>query len=220
MEKLFFGIFSRNGRLITENLTPGERVYGEELVSEEGREYRVWNPRRSKLAAAIKNRLEKVPLQNGGKVLYLGSAEGTTVSHVSDIVGKEGVVFGVDISERVLRKFIEVCESRPNIIPVLGDANMPESYAEYLEGTEIDLLYQDVAQKNQAEIFNKNAEMYLRKGKFGLIAIKAKSISQKFSSEDVFEMEINKLKEEFNILQAVALNPFEKDHCMVLCEKK
>ena len=50
-------------------------------------EYRVWNPFRSKLAAAILGGVDKIHMRPGSKVLYLGAASGTTVSHVSDIVG-------------------------------------------------------------------------------------------------------------------------------------
>lgn len=50
-------------------------------------EYRAWNPFRSKLAAAILGGVDKIYMKPGSKVLYLGAASGTTVSHVSDIVG-------------------------------------------------------------------------------------------------------------------------------------
>ena len=51
-------------------------------------EYRVWNVFRSKLAASIVNGISEIFIQPGSKVLYLGAASGTTVSHVSDIVGE------------------------------------------------------------------------------------------------------------------------------------
>lgn len=50
-------------------------------------EYRVWNPFRSKLAAAILGGIDEIHMPPGSKVLYLGAASGTTVSHVSDVVG-------------------------------------------------------------------------------------------------------------------------------------
>lgn len=50
-------------------------------------EYRVWNPFRSKLAAAILGGVDNIWIVPGAKVLYLGAASGTTVSHVSDLVG-------------------------------------------------------------------------------------------------------------------------------------
>jgi rRNA 2'-O-methyltransferase fibrillarin len=79
--------------LVTKNLVPGESVYGEKRIAIEGTEadtkveYRVWNPFRSKLAAGVLNGLDEVYIAPGKKVLYLGAASGTSVSHVADIVG-------------------------------------------------------------------------------------------------------------------------------------
>jgi rRNA 2'-O-methyltransferase fibrillarin len=79
--------------LVTKNLVPGESVYGEKRISIEGGvdgtkvEYRVWNPFRSKLAAGVLGGLDNIYIAPGKKVLYLGAASGTSVSHVADIVG-------------------------------------------------------------------------------------------------------------------------------------
>lgn len=79
--------------LVTKNLVPGEAVYGEKRISVEGGvegtkiEYRVWNPFRSKLAAGVLGGLDKIFVEPGKKVLYLGAASGTSVSHVADIIG-------------------------------------------------------------------------------------------------------------------------------------
>lgn len=54
-------------------------------------EYRVWNPFRSKLAAGILGGVEDIYIAPGKKVLYLGAASGTSVSHVADIVGPVSV---------------------------------------------------------------------------------------------------------------------------------
>lgn len=50
-------------------------------------EYRVWNPFRSKLAAGVLGGMDDIFIAPGKKVLYLGAASGTSVSHVADIVG-------------------------------------------------------------------------------------------------------------------------------------
>ena len=88
------GVFIARGKedaLVTRNTVPGEAVYGEKRISvEEGEaktEYRVWNPFRSKLAAAILGGVDNIYIGPGSKVLYLGASSGTTVSHVADIVG-------------------------------------------------------------------------------------------------------------------------------------
>ena len=94
------GIFIAEGKeslLVTKNLVPGEAVYGEKRISIDGGvegtkvEYRVWNPFRSKLAAGVLNGLDNIAIAPGKKVLYLGAASGTSVSHVADIVGPVSV---------------------------------------------------------------------------------------------------------------------------------
>ncbi|CAH8391776.1 unnamed protein product [Eruca vesicaria subsp. sativa] len=94
------GVFIAKGKeeaLVTKNLVPGEAVYNEKRISvqnEDGTktEYRVWNPFRSKLAAAILGGVDNIYIKPGAKVLYLGAASGTTVSHVSDLVGPARIV--------------------------------------------------------------------------------------------------------------------------------
>lgn len=98
------GVFVAKGKehlLVTRNLVPGESVYGEKRISIEGpadgegaptkTEYRVWNPFRSKLAAGILGGLDDIYIAPGKKVLYLGAASGTSVSHVADVVGPVSV---------------------------------------------------------------------------------------------------------------------------------
>ncbi len=220
MKQLFEGVFEHKGKIFTKNLALGQRVYGEKLLKLKGIEYREWIPFRSKLCAAIKNGLKKLPLEKGSNVLYLGIAEGTTASHISDIVEESGAVFGVDVSEKTMKKLLSVCEKRENILPVLADASKPEQYAEYLKGMTVNVLYQDVAQKNQAEIFNRNARAFLKKGAFGMIAIKAQSISSTKPTSKVFAEQEKILKKEFKVLEAINLKPFEKDHAFFLLEKR
>jgi len=80
-------------------------VYNEKRISVEATEgekteYRVWNPFRSKLAASVLAGVDNIHIKPGCKVLYLGAASGTSVSHVSDIVGPTGAVFAVEFSHR------------------------------------------------------------------------------------------------------------------------
>jgi fibrillarin-like pre-rRNA processing protein len=127
-QEKFEGVFLIDGKLATVNLLPGVSVYGEQLIKVAKKEYRVWDFYRSKPAAALKKGLKEFPLKKGMSVLYLGAASGTTVSHFSDIVGKEGIIYGVDIAERVLRELIPHAEKRGNIVPILADARLPEKY--------------------------------------------------------------------------------------------
>ncbi|XP_058385304.1 rRNA 2'-O-methyltransferase fibrillarin isoform X2 [Diceros bicornis minor] len=129
------GVFICRGKedaLVTKNLVPGESVYGEKRVSisegDDKIEYRAWNPFRSKLAAAILGGVDQIHIKPGAKVLYLGAASGTTVSHVSDIVGPDGLVYAVEFSHRSGRDLINLAKKRTNIIPVIEDARHPHKY--------------------------------------------------------------------------------------------
>ena len=114
-------------KLATENLVVGNQVYKEKLITKKGIEYRLWDPFRSKLAAALMNGLEIFPFKNKSTVLYLGVSTGTTVSHISDIVGLDGMIFGVEHASRVARDFLDrVASHRKNIIPILQDARKPK----------------------------------------------------------------------------------------------
>lgn len=220
MREIFFGVYEHEGKILTKNRVPGRSVYGEPLIRIGGKEYRVWDPRRSKLAAAIKNGLKTWAFREGVFVLYLGIAEGTTASHISDIIGDSGVILGVDISPRVMPKLIQVAEERENILPVLADANHPEEYEEYVkELGKADILYEDVAQPNQADILLKNAR-FLKKGGYAYFAVKARSIDVTKDPEDIFDAVEEQLKKTFKILERIRLEPYEKDHAMFVLKKR
>ena len=202
-------------KIATRNLTPGRRVYGERLFKIEGVEYREWNPYRSKLGAAILKGISDVPLKKGTKVLYLGVATGTTASHVSDIIGLEGKLYGVEFAYRVMREFVTLAEIRRNLYPILADARLPHTYRNTVE--EVDVIYSDVAQPEQAKLVADNADYFLKEGGYLLLAIKARSIDVTAEPSEVYKREIDTLKNRgFKILDVVHLEPYDKDHAMVL----
>lgn len=204
-------------RLATKNLTPGIRVYGEPLYRFKDEEYRAWDPYRSKLAASIEKGIVEVPIKEGSRVLYLGAASGTTASHVSDIIGEKGKVFCVEFSPRVMKELIEVSYARKNMIPILADARLPSSYRAFVEM--VDVIYCDVAQPDQANILVDNAEFYLRKKGKVMIAIKARSIDVTKEPTEVFKREIKVMEDGgIKVLDVKRLDPFDKDHAMVLGE--
>jgi rRNA 2'-O-methyltransferase fibrillarin len=216
------GIFIAKGKeeaLVTRNLIPGESVYGEKRIqveSEEGKvEYRVWNPFRSKVGAAILGGVENIHIKPGAKVLYLGAASGTTVSHVSDVVGPTGLVYAVEFSHRSGRDLINVAKKRTNVIPIVEDARHPQKYR-MLVGM-VDVLFADVAQPDQARIVALNAQMFLKNGGHFVMSIKANCIDSTAPAEVVFAREVKKLQEEnFKPLEQITLEPYERDHAVVV----
>jgi len=210
--KKFNGIFSIGNKLATKNLIPGKRVYGEELVKENNVEYRIWDFFRSKPAAAMKKGLKEFPLKKGDKILYLGIASGTTASHFSDIIGEEGIVYGIDIAERVLKDLMRVAEARGNIVPILSDARIPEKYANNIL-EKVDVVYADVADPEEVELFIRNCKMFLKENGYGMIAIKSQSIDVTKDPKVIYEESKKKLeKEGFKILDFVTLDPYDKAH--------
>ena len=204
-------------KIYTKNLIPGKQVYGERLVREKGTEYREWNPNRSKLAAAIAKGASNIGIRSGSTVLYLGCSTGTTVSHVSDMVGLDGGVFGVDPAPVVMREFVFMAEERKNVAPILADANKPEEYADKM--MEVDVVFQDIAQRNQTEIFLKNLR-FLKKGGFGLLAVKSRSIDITKKPKQIFNEVRLELEKHITVVDYKMLDPFEKDHCMIIVKKK
>jgi len=216
------GVFIAKGKedaLVTFNTVPGESVYGEKRIAVEvdgvKKEYRVWNPFRSKIAAAILGGVENIHIQPGSKVLYLGAASGTTVSHVADIVGETGAVYAVEFSHRCGRDLINVAKKRTNIIPIIEDARHPHKYR-MLIGM-VDVLFADVAQPDQARILEINAGYFLKnKGHF-VISIKANCIDSTAPAEVVFAKEVAYLQEhQFRPAEQITLEPYERDHAVVV----
>jgi len=156
-------------------------------------------------------------IREGDIVLYLGASHGYTCSFVSDIVGQEGLIFGVDFAPRVMRDLIFLSEARKNIASILGDANHPEGYEKKV--CLVDVVYQDVAQKNQADIFIKNCKLFLKKGGYGLVAVKARSIDIKKKPKIIFKEVRESLEGEFKVVDFRLLEPFQKDHCMIIVKK-
>jgi fibrillarin-like pre-rRNA processing protein len=207
-------------RLATKNMAPSVSVYGEMLVRDGEAEYRTWDAYRSKLAAAILKKLNSLPIQSGKIVLYLGSASGTTASHVSDIVNHQGRVYCVEFAQRSMRELIDsLCEHRSNVYPILADARLPERYKALV--SPVDVIYSDVAQPEQAKILADNADTFLKPKGSVLIAIKSRSVDVTMEPTDVFKQEIRVLRaRSFTTLQTVPLEPYEKDHALVLARRE
>jgi len=194
-------------RLATKSADPVP-VYGERILDG----YRLWDPFRSKLAALLLKGIGGgLRLNRETSVLYLGAATGTTVSHIGDIISG-GLVYAVEFSPRAMRDLLRLCERRENIVPILANAAQPEEYCGLVEP--VDLVYQDVAQRNQAEIASLNCARYLKPGGDLILMMKTRSIDVTASPESVYSSEIKNLRG-LDLLGAVDLLPFHQDHWAV-----
>ena len=205
-------VFSERGRLYTVSSCPGKRVYGERLVRSSGMEMREWDPRRSKLGAYLSVGGTAFPFRADSSVLYLGASSGTTASHVADICS-DGKVYCVEFAQRMFRDLVKTCEDRPQMIPILGDATKPQEYSVFAGS--VDVVYQDVAQKRQADIICDNMDAF--GATYGMVAVKARSEDVTASPEKVFEEAEARIRERgFRILDARSLEPYEKAHEMIV----
>ncbi|HJJ39448.1 MAG TPA: fibrillarin-like rRNA/tRNA 2'-O-methyltransferase [Methanocorpusculum sp.] len=195
-----------NGTLVSEGKGG---VYGEKILNG----YRVWDPYRSKLAALwyLDNSTD---ISKDEVVLYLGAANGTTVSHVADYAES---VYAVEFAPRPMQDLLEVSRRRKNIIPIFADATRPKEYAGFLEPS--DLLYMDVAQPNQAAIAVKHLP-FLKKGGRLILMLKTRSVDIRKSPEEVFEESCAELSSAgLSIEKSCWLSPYHIDHAAIVCRK-
>jgi len=212
-----YEIRKKNRILLTKSLAPGKKVYTEDLIPEGKDEYRTWDPFKSKLCAALLKGMKSSYIKEGDFVLYLGASTGTTPSHVSDIIGEEGFIYAMDFAPRVVRELVFLCKNRKNMAPILADANKPESYLQF--ASPVDVVYQDIAQRNQVAIFLKNIEIYLKLGGYGILAVKSRSIDVTKKPRQIFDEVRKALSAKFQIVDEALLEPFEKDHYMFVIKK-
>lgn len=206
------GVYEDRGRPYTESACPGRRVYGERLVRSNGREFREWDPRRSKLSAYITVGGRELPFRKESTVLYLGASSGTTPSHVADIV-RDGRVVCVEFAPRMFRELVRNSEGRSMMMPVLGDATKPDEYSMFAEN--VDIVYQDVAQKKQADIVCDNMDAF--GAEWGMVAVKARSEDVTAPPERIFEETERRIRERgYRIVDARSIEPYEKDHEMIV----
>jgi fibrillarin-like pre-rRNA processing protein len=211
----------RQPRIFTKNLTPGRTFFDQENLLQEGNaEYRELDPRHSKLGAALARGCQQFGIKEGSVILYLGASHGYTPSFVSDMIGAAGVLYCLDVAPRVVRDLVFVCEERSNMVPILANASQPQSYAWRI--TAADVVFQDIAQRDQIDIFLKNLDLYLKVGGFGLLAVKARSIDVLKNPKDLFKDVKRRLEATpgIVIVDYRELDPFEKDHAFFVVKKR
>lgn len=203
-------------RLYTLNMRPGDTVYGERLSKENGLELRQWDPSRSKLGAAIMKNMQIPKLKKEHVWLYLGASSGTTVSHVSDIA-TDGMVYALEFAPRMMRDLQFLSYERDNISPIFADANDTRSFAHLLTGA--DVLFQDIAQRDQVSIFLKNFR-FLKDNGFAILSCKARSMDVSGKPKEIFKKVEKQLRSESEVIEYKTLEPFEQDHAVFVCRKK
>jgi len=212
MKQVLNNIFEKDRKLFTRD----DKLFSEYLVKIDGKSYREWQAIRSKLSAAIAKGV-KIDIKPESKILYLGAAHGYTISFLSQICDK-GKIFGVEFAPRVARELVLLAEQKKNILPIIADANQPNLYYHFLN--QVDIVYQDIAQRNQVEIFIKNCDLFLKRNGIAMIAIKSRSIDVTQKPARIYADVKQQLEERFKILDYRNLEPMQKDHAFFVCSKR
>jgi fibrillarin-like pre-rRNA processing protein len=184
-------------------------VYNERMLKGS----RVWDPYRSKLSALY--HVGTGPeLTKDMRVLYLGAANGTTVSHVADYTE---CVYAVEFAPRPMQDLLEVARRRKNVVPIMADASQPEQYAPLVEW--VNLLYQDVAQPNQDTIAIRNCA-FLKPGGSLVLMLKTRSVDVRKEPPEVFQDTLDSLTSAgLEIVESEWLTPYHDDHAAIVCKK-
>jgi fibrillarin-like pre-rRNA processing protein len=190
--------------------TRGQPVYGEPTDGD----WRLWDARRSKLGAMFELGME-TGLADGDRVLYLGAASGTTVSHVADFAGP---TYAVEFATRPARDLLDVAEDRDRLFPLVKDARKPEGYAHVVESG-LDAIVQDVATSGQARVAVENKRFLAEDGRL-VAAFKARSEDVTADPADVFERVRSTLENGYEILDTERMEPFHDDHLAVVAKPK
>jgi fibrillarin-like pre-rRNA processing protein len=210
MTDLPAGVERRQFDGVSRLATRGAPVYGEPTDGE----WRVWDVGRSKLGATVEAGLD-TGLVGGDRVLYLGAASGTTVSHVADFAGP---TYAVEFAPRPARDLVQVAERRPRLFPLLKDARRPETYAHLVE-SDLDAVIQDVATRDQAEVALRNQRFLARDGRL-VLAVKARSEDVTAAPGDVFEDVLDSLREGYEVLETARLDPTHDAHLAVVARPR
>ncbi len=199
MKEIFPGVFSS---------TNGKEIFTY------SKDYVKWLPQHSKLAAAIMNGIKEMPVKPGSIILYLGAASGTTVSHVSNIIGSSGTVYAIEFSEKPFYSLLDLAGKQKNIAPIFADARKTKDYF-WVE--ECDCIYVDMADPQEIEIAIRLSDIFLKKDGYLVIAVKSQSIDVVKSPSQVYKEAIEKLeKANFRLLENIDLEPYEEKHSMIV----
>ncbi|SNZ04646.1 rRNA 2'-O-methyltransferase fibrillarin [Natronoarchaeum philippinense] len=190
--------------------TRGTPVYGEPTDGQ----WRLWDARRSKLGAMLELGMD-TGLSAEDRVLYLGAASGTTVSHVADFAGP---TYAVEFATRPVRDLLDAAEDRARLFPLVKDARKPETYAHVVE-SDLDAVVQDVATSGQARVSTLNKQFLAEDGRL-VAAFKARSEDVTADPDEVFDDVLAELREDFEILDTERLEPFHDDHLGVVATPK
>ena len=220
-------------QLATKNIVEGTKTHKEKIVIVNDEEFLEWNPYKSKLAAAIRNGLQILPIIKNSKVVCINPLEESTILHISNIVDSGGSVFVIDVNKNKKSFLNKLVDTHKNIIPIY-DAADELSFSSSMTG-KVDALYVDIPESEQIEqIVEKYGSLLKNEGFLMLIAKKDDDAilendlvgwmaEQRAGLNKIREITA-KLKSQFEIIQEInlginyAMEPYHKLHAFILAQ--
>ena len=220
-------------QLATKNMVKGTKTRKEKIVIVNNEEFLEWNPYKSKLAAAIRNGLQILPIIKNSKVVCINLLEESTILHISNIVGSNGSVFVIDINKNKKSFLNKLVNTHKNIIPIYDTVD-ELSFSSSITG-KVDALYVDIPESEQIEtIVEKYGSLLKNEGFLMLIAKKDDNAiiendiagwmaEQRAGLNKIREI-TTKLKSQFEIIQEINLGlnygmrPYHKFYAFILAQ--
>ena len=220
-------------QLATKNIVEGTKTHKEKIVIVNDEEFLEWNPYKSKLAAAIRNGLQILPIIKNSKVVCINPLEESTILHISNIVGSEGSVFVIDVDKNKKSFLNKLVNTHKNIIPIYDTVD-ELSFSSSITG-KVDALYVDIPESEQIEtIVEKYGSLLKNEGFLMLIAKKDDNAiiendiagwmaEQRAGLNKIREI-TTKLKSQFEIIQEInlginyATKPYHKFYTFILAQ--
>ena len=216
-DTIFWITVKNKKKLATLNNASINEVYNEKIIKINGKQYNLWNPYTSKLAAAIVNGMEIYPILKKTKVLYLNGTIEKTLSHISDIIGVNGKIFILrDINENSKNFLENVMNDRTNVFTITRDNGDPAKFSSKTEM--VNVVYVDITQHNETEVAIQNCKRYLTDGGFLMLVVPTKKIDFVNNPNGQNLEEIQKLQSSFEIIQQINLTDFFKEHSMIIAK--
>ena len=219
-------------QLATKNLVEGTKTHKEKTVIVNGEEFLEWNPYKSKLAAAIRNGLQILPIIKNSKIVCISPLEESTILHISNIVGNGGSVFVIIVDKNKKSFLNKLVDTHKNIIPIYDTVD--ELSSSSITG-KVDALYVDIPESEQIEMIVKKYGSLLKNDGFLMLIVKKddnaiieKDIAgwmaeQRAGLNKVREI-TTKLKSQFEIIQEInlgisyAMEPYHKFYTFILAQ--
>ena len=220
-------------QLATKNMVKGTKTRKEKIVIVNNEEFLEWNPYKSKLAAAIRNGLQILPIIKNSKVVCINLLEESTMLHISNIVGSGGSVFVIDVNKNKKSFLNKLVNTHKNIIPIYDKVD-ELSFSSSITG-KVDALYVDITEAEQIKQIVDKCELLLKNE--GFLMLVAKKDDNAILENDIVGWmaeqraglnkirEITaKLKSQFEIIQEInlginyAMEPYHKLHAFILAQ--